>query len=350
MSSLPELTGKRAFVTGITGQDGSYLAELLLAKGYEVWGLIRRSSVTNTQRIQHLVDDPDIGEKRLHLLSGDLGDASSLYNAVKISTPHEVYNLAAQSHVKVSFETPDYTADVTGVAALRLLQAMRDCGVDARFYQASSSELFGKVKETPQTESTPFHPRSPYAVAKAFAFYATQNYRESYGMFAVNGILFNHESPRRGENFVTRKITKAVGRIVAGLQKELKLGNLDAQRDWGYAEDYVNAMWLMLQAEQPEDFIIATGKTHSVRDFCEAAFRHVELPLTWKGTGVDEVGLGPDGQVLIRIDPTFFRPAEVDTLIGDATLARKKLGWEPQVQFSQLVEMMVDSDRVVTEN
>jgi GDPmannose 4,6-dehydratase len=335
---------KKALITGITGQDGSYLAELLLEKGYEVWGVIRRSSSFNTGRIDHLYQDPHEPDVRLRLIYGDLGDASSINQVLKKVRPDEIYNLGAQSHVKVSFDVPEYTGDVTGLGAVRVLEAMRELGLDARFYQASSSELYGKVVETPQTETTPFYPRSPYAAAKAYAFYVTKNYRESYGMFAVNGILFNHESPRRGETFVTRKITRAAARIKRGLQKCLYLGNLDAKRDWGYAGDYVEAMWLMLQADKPDDYVIATGETHSVREFCEVTFDHIGLPVRWQGHGEQEKGVGPDGRTLIEVDPKYFRPAEVDLLLGDASKARKELGWQPRVGFAELARMMVDAD------
>ena len=339
---LPPATGRKALITGITGQDGSYLAEFLLAKGYEVWGLVRRSSTENTSRIAHLLG-PEIAA-RLHLCQGDLADTPSIYHALDQSRPDEVYNLAAQSHVHVSFECPEYTAEVTGLGTLRILDAIRQLGLTTRFYQASSSELFGKVVETPQKETTPFHPRSPYGCAKAFAFEITRNYRESYGLFAVNGILFNHESPRRGEMFVTRKITKAVAELKHGRIEPLTLGNLDSKRDWGFAGDFVEAMWLMLQADQPEDFVIATGETHTVREFCELAFQRAGLPLKWTGTGVDEKGIGPQGQTLVGISPQFFRPAEVDLLLGDATKARTSLKWQPKISFQQLVEMMVDAD------
>ncbi len=342
--SWPDPIGKRALLTGITGQDGSYLAELLLSKGYEVWGVVRRSSSINTARIDHIYQPPWAEDKRLNLVYGDLNDASSLNRILKTVRPDEVYNLGAQSHVKVSFEVPEYTAEVVGVGAVRLLEAMRELGLDARFYQASSSELFGRVVETPQTERTPFYPRSPYAAAKAYAFYITRNYREAYGMFATNGILFNHESPRRGETFVTRKITMAAARIKTGLQDCLYLGNLDAKRDWGFAGDFVDAMWRMLQVDQPDDFVVATGETHSVRQFCDAAFAHIELPLTWSGDSVEEIGTGPDGRVLVRVDPRYYRPSEVDVLLGDAAKARAELGWRPTTDFQQLVEMMVDAD------
>jgi GDPmannose 4,6-dehydratase len=312
---------RRALITGITGQDGSYLAELLLAKGYEVHGLVRRASTFNTERIDPIRD-------RLSLHYGDLVDSTSLHAVLKASQPDEVYNLAAQSHVRVSFEMPEYTCDVTGAGVGRLLEAMRTIGTKARFYQASSSELFGKVKETPQTEATPFHPRSPYAAAKAYAYYLTVNYREAHGMFACNGLLFNHESPRRGENFVTRKITRAVGRIAAGTQKKVALGNLDAERDWGFAGDYVLAMWQMLQQPEPDDFVIATGETHSVKELLEVAFSRAGL----------------DWQEHVESEERHLRPAEVDRLLGDASKARRVLGWTPKVSFRELIEMMVDSD------
>jgi GDPmannose 4,6-dehydratase len=312
---------KRALITGITGQDGSYLAEFLLAKGYEVHGLVRRSSSFNTGRIDPIRD-------QLHLHYGDLVDSTSLHAVIGAVQPHEVYNLAAQSHVRVSFEMPEYTCDVTAAGVGRLLEALRVSGVKARFYQASSSELYGKVRETPQTERTPFHPRSPYAAAKAYGYYLTQNYREAYDMFCSNGLLFNHESPRRGENFVTRKITRAVGRIVAGTQKKLALGNLDAKRDWGFAGDFVEAMWHMLQLEKPDDFVVATGETHSVREFLDVAFGRVNLD--WKD--------------FVATDERFMRPAEVELLLGDPTKAKKAFGWTPKVTFRQLVEMMVDAD------
>jgi GDPmannose 4,6-dehydratase len=343
-TAYPPLSGQRAFLTGITGQDGSYLAELLLAKGYEVWGMVRRSSSFNRGRIDPLYQDPAIHEMRLHLVYGDLNDASSINRILQTVQPHEIYNLGAQSHVKVSFEVPEYTAEVTGLGTVRLLEAMRELGLTARFYQASSSELYGQVVETPQTERTPFYPRSPYAAAKAYAFYITRNYREAYGIFAVNGILFNHESPRRGEAFVTRKITRAAARIRAGRQAQVALGNLDARRDWGFAGDYVEAMWRMLQAARPDDYVIATGETHSVREFCELAFAHAGLPLTWQGRGAAEQGLGPDGVARVVIDPRYFRPTEVDLLQGDASKARRELGWSPTVTFRQLVELMVDAD------
>lgn len=319
---------RKALITGITGQDGSYLAELLLEKGYEVHGVIRRSSSFNTQRIDHLYQDPHDPQARLFLHYGDLSDGSVLNRLLREIRPDEVYNLAAQSHVRTSFDLPEYTADVSGLAAVRLLEAMRETGISPRFYQASSSELYGEVVEVPQKESTPFNPRSPYACAKAYAFYITKNYREAYGLFAVNGILFNHESPRRGETFVTRKITRAVSRIKLGLQDALYLGNLDAKRDWGYAPEYVDAMWRMLQQDEPEDYVVATGETHSVREFLEEAFGCVDL----------------DFQDFVRMDPRYLRPAEVDLLIGDPSKAREKLGWEPKVTFQDLVRIMMDAD------
>jgi GDPmannose 4,6-dehydratase len=343
MPRWPDKCGRKAFITGITGQDGSYLAELLLSKGYEVWGMIRRSSSFNTARVDHIYQDPHQHDVRLRLVYGDLTDASSLNRILKMVRPSEIYNLGAQSHVKVSFDVPEYTAESTGIGTVRLLEAMRELDLDARFYQASSSELYGRVVESPQSETTPFYPRSPYAAAKAYAFYITRNYREAYGMFAVNGILFNHESPRRGETFVTRKITRAAARIAAGLQDKLFLGNLDAKRDWGYAPDYVEAMWRMLQAREPEDYVIATGETHTVREFCERAFARVGLPLVWKGEGIDEKGMCR-GRALVEIDSRYFRPTEVDLLLGDASKARRLLGWKPAVTFVQLVEIMVDGE------
>jgi len=340
----PDLNGRRALITGITGQDGSYLAEFLLSKGYEVWGVVRRSSSITTWRIDHLYEPPWKKHRRLNLVYGDLNDASSLNRILKMVRPDEIYNLGAQSHVKVSFEIPEYTVEVVGVGTVRLLEAMRELGLDARFYQASSSELYGKVVESPQTESTPFYPRSPYAAAKAYAYYITRNYREAYGIFATNGILFNHESPRRGETFVTRKITMAAARIKAGLQDTLYLGNLDAARDWGFAGDYVQAMWMMLQDSEAEDYVIATGETHTVREFCELAFNRVGLPLTWKGEGLEERGLGPEGRVLVGINERYFRPAEVEYLLGDPAKARERLGWGPSTRFKDLVGMMVDAD------
>jgi GDPmannose 4,6-dehydratase len=321
---------KRAFITGITGQDGSYLTELLLAKGYEVHGMIRRSSSFNTQRIDHLYQDPHIMGVRLFLHYGDLADASRLSKLLYELKPDEVYHLGAQSHVRVSFDVPEYTGDVTGIGTIRMLEAIREAGLDnrIRFYQASSSELYGKVRETPQRETTPFHPRSPYGCAKLYSYWATVNYREAYRMHASNGILFNHESPRRGATFVTRKITMAAARIKHGLQECLYLGNLEARRDWGFAGDYVEAMWLMLQQEQPDDYVIATGETHSVQEFCQEAFQQVGL----------------DWQRYVRHDPRYERPSEVDLLLGDATKARRVLNWQPRVTFRELTRMMVEAD------
>jgi len=341
---LPPRTGRKALITGITGQDGSYLAELLIAKGYEVHGMVRRSSSSNTSRIQHLCQEPREPDIRLHLVDGDLADTSSITHLIRRIRPDEVYNLGAQSHVQVSFSMPEYTGDVTGLGAVRLLEAIREHHPSARFYQASSSEIFGKVQETPQTENTPLYPRSPYAAAKAYAFHMTRTYREAYGMFAVNGILFNHESPRRGETFVTRKISLAAAAIRRGTQDCLYLGNLDSRRDWGFAGDYVEAMWLMLQVPTPEDLVIATGEMHTVREFCEIAFARAGLPLVWQGTGLDETGRTRDGRVVVRVDPRYFRPAEVDLLCGNAARARTFLGWTPRVPFVDLVHMMVDHD------
>jgi GDPmannose 4,6-dehydratase len=319
---------KRALITGITGQDGSFLTELLLEKGYEVYGIIRRSSSFNTDRIDHLYQDPHEPGTRLRLVYGDLNDSSSLNTVLRQTSPDEIYNLGAQSHVRVSFDVPEYTAEVTGLGTVRILEAIRETGIKPKFYQASSSELFGKVLETPQTERTPFYPRSPYGCAKAYAYYITVNYRESYDLFACNGILFNHESERRGETFVSRKITRAATRIKLGLQDKLYLGNLDARRDWGYAGDYVEAMWLMMQAEEPDDYVIATGETHSVREFLDEAFGLLDID--WKEH--------------VDIDPRYYRPTEVDLLLGDAGKARQKLGWEPKVSFKELVRVMVEHD------
>ena len=319
---------KRALITGITGQDGSYLTELLLEKGYQVFGIVRRSSSFNTDRIDHLYQDPHEPGARLRMFYGDLNDSSSLNTILRNTKPDEIYNLGAQSHVRVSFDVPEYTADVTGLGTVRILEAIRDTGIKPKFYQASSSELFGRVREVPQTELTPFYPRSPYACAKAYAYHITVNYRESYNLFACNGILFNHESERRGETFVSRKITRAATRIKLGLQKKLYLGNLDARRDWGYAKDYVEAMWLMLQAEEPDDFVIATGENYSVRDFLSEAFSYLDL----------------DWEEFVETDPRYYRPAEVDLLLGDSSKARRVLGWEPKVSFKELVRLMVDHD------
>jgi GDPmannose 4,6-dehydratase len=341
---------KKALITGITGQDGSYLAELLLGRGYEVWGIIRRSSSFNTARIDHLYKDPHVVDSHFHLVYGDLADASSINWHLKVIRPDEIYNLAAQSHVKVSFDIPEYTSDVTGLGTVRILEAMRELNLECKFYQASSSELYGKVIETPQSETTPFYPRSPYACAKAYGFYITRNYREAYGMFAVNGILFNHESPRRGPTFVTRKITRAVAAICHGIQDRLYLGNLDAKRDWGYAKDYVEAMWQIMQQEKPDDYVVATGEAHSVREFCKIAFEHAGLPLRWEGTGTEEIGYGPDGSVLVEIDPKYYRPAEVDLLLGNTAKIQREIGWKPKVKFNELVTMMVDADMQSIEN
>src|SRR5882762_1487929 len=319
---------KKALITGITGQDGSYLAELLLGKGYEVHGIIRRASTFNTGRLEHIYSDPHLSKTALRLHYGDLSDASSLSRLIGKIMPEEIYNLAAQSHVRVSFDGPEYTTDITGTGTVRLLEAIRETGITPRFYQASSSEMFGKVQEVPQTETTPFYPRSPYGCAKVYSYWITVNYRESYGLHASNGILFNHESPRRGETFVTRKITRAVAHIQARLQDKLFLGNIEAKRDWGYAKEYVEAMWLMLQQDKPEDYVIATNETHSIREFLDAAFGHVDLD--WKKH--------------VEIDPRYYRPAEVDLLIGDYKKARRELGWEPKTKFADLVKLMVEAD------
>ena len=336
-----------ALITGITGQDGAYLAEFLLDKGYEVHGIKRRSSLFNTGRIDHLYWDPHEENVKLHLHYGDLTDSTNLIRIIQEVQPDEIYNLAAQSHVKVSFETPEYTANSDALGTLRLLEAIRILGLEkkTRFYQASTSELYGKVAEIPQTEKTPFNPRSPYAAAKLYAYWITVNYREAYGMFASNGILFNHESPVRGEPFVTRKITHAAARIKLGLQKKVFLGNLDAKRDWGHARDYVEAMWRILQHDEPDDFVIATGETHSVREFVELAFAATGFHIQWQGFGVDEKGIDAEtGQTLVEVDPRYFRPTEVDLLLGDATKAKEKLGWEPRTSFKQLVREMVQED------
>ncbi len=336
---------KRALITGITGQDGSYLAELLLTKGYEVHGVVRRSSSFNTQRIDSVYQDPQQKNRSLILHYGDLNDASSINRILRVVNPDEIYNLGAQSHVKVSFDTPDYTGEVTGLGATRLLEAVRELQFRPRVYQASSSEMFGNVAQAPQSERTAFQPRSPYGAAKLYAYWITVNYREAHGLHTSNGILFNHESPRRGETFVSRKITRAVGRIHQGLQDRLFLGNLDAKRDWGYARDYVEAMWLMLQQDEPDDYVIATGETHSVREFCELAFTRLGMDVEWQGSGLNERGIDrTTGRVLVEIDPRYLRPSEVDLLLGDATKARVKLGWTPRTTFGQLVDMMVDHD------
>ncbi len=338
---------KKALITGVTGQDGAYLAELLLDKGYEVHGIKRRSSLFNTDRIDHLYQDPHEPNPRFILHHGDLTDSSSLTRIMQQVQPDEIYNLAAQSHVAVSFEEPEYTANSDALGTLRLLEAIRILGLEkkTRFYQASTSELYGKVQEMPQRETTPFYPRSPYAAAKLYAYWITVNYREAYGIYACNGILFNHESPIRGETFVTRKITRAIARIKLGLQDRLYLGNLDAKRDWGHARDYVFMQWLMLQQEQPEDFVIATGKQYSVRDFVDVAAEAIGLAIRWEGEGVDEKGYEKStGECIVSIDPRYFRPTEVETLLGDPSKAREKLRWEPKVQFEQLITEMVESD------
>lgn len=337
---------KRALITGITGQDGAYLAELLLKKGYEVHGIKRRASLFNTDRIDHLYQDPHVSQRNFILHYGDMTDSSSLVRIVQQVLPDEIYNLAAQSHVAVSFEEPEYTANSDALGTLRLLEAIRILGLESqtRFYQASTSELYGLVQETPQKETTPFYPRSPYAVAKLYAYWITVNYREAYGMYACNGILFNHESPVRGETFVTRKITRALARIKLGLQECLYLGNLDAKRDWGHAKDYVEMQWLMLQQEKPEDFVIATGEQHSVRDFVDAAAHELGLPIRWEGSGIDERGYAESGKAIVMVDARYFRPTEVETLLGDPSKAKSVLGWAPRVKFGELVAEMVRED------
>lgn len=336
---------KKALITGITGQDGSYLAELLLEKGYEVHGIVRRSSTFNTDRIDHIFKDTHEEDTRLFLHFGDLSDASNISRLLEKIQPDEIYHLGAQSHVRVSFDIPEYTGDVTGLGTLRILDAIRDAGIKTKFYQASSSEMFGLVQAVPQTEETPFYPRSPYGVAKVYAYWITKNYRESYGLFACNGILFNHESPRRGETFVTRKVTRGLTRIKLDIEDTLYIGNLDAKRDWGYAKDYVEGMWLMLQQDKPDDYVLATNETHTVREFIEVASKRLGFDLEWSGEGIDEIGTDKKtGKVIIRIDPYYFRPAEVDLLIGDSSKAKKKMGWEPKVKFEELVEIMVDAD------
>jgi len=345
---------KRALITGITGQDGSYLAELLLSKGYEVHGLIRRSSTFNTERIDHIYKDPHDPQIKLFLHYGDLNDSGQFGNLIYNLQPDEIYHLGAQTHVRVSFDMPEYTGNITGLGTTRLLEAIRRSGIKTRFYQASSSEMFGSSLP-PQNEETPFRPRSPYGAAKLYAYWLVKNYRDGYGLFAVNGILFNHESPRRGETFVTRKITRAIARIKYGLQDKLYLGNLEAERDWGYAGDFVEAMWLMLQEDEPDDYVIATGESHSVREFSHLAFAHAGIELEWKGEGIQEKGivgsLSPAmasvlrlGETIIEIDPRYFRPTEVERLMGDYSKARRKLGWEPKVRFRELIKMMVDAD------
>lgn len=336
---------KTALITGITGQDGSYLAELLLEKGYEVHGIIRRSSSFNTGRLEHLYQDPHADNRRIILHYGDVTDASNLSRLMATVKPAEVYHLAAQSHVKVSFEMPEYTADVDALGTLRLLDAIKESGGSTRFYQASTSELYGKVQEVPQRETTPFYPRSPYGVAKLYAYWITVNYREAYGLHASNGILFNHESERRGKTFVSRKVTRAAARIKSGLQQKLYLGNLDAQRDWGYAPEYVEAMWRMLQQPEPDDYVIATGHTHSVRKLASVAFQHVGISLEWHGAAAEERGVdSATGKTLVEIDPRYYRPTEVDLLVGDASKARDKLGWQALTSFEELVTRMVDHD------
>ena len=337
---------KKALITGITGQDGAYLAELLLEKGYEVHGIKRRASLFNTDRIDHLYQDPHVDNRRLVLHYGDMTDSTNLIRIIQTVQPDEIYNLAAQSHVAVSFETPEYTANADAIGPLRILEAIRILGLEkkTRFYQASTSELYGLVQEIPQKETTPFYPRSPYAVAKLYAYWITVNYREAYGIYGCNGILFNHESPLRGETFVTRKITRALARIKLGLQDCLYLGNLDSLRDWGHARDYVEMQWLLMQQEQPEDWVIATGIQHSVRDFVNAAAEELGMKIDWQGSGIDETGTDQSGRVIVKVDPRYFRPTEVETLLGDPGKAREKLGWTPKISFKELVAEMVRED------
>ncbi len=337
---------KRALITGVTGQDGAYLAELLLSKGYEVHGIKRRTSLFNTNRVDHLYEDPHEAGRRFILHHGDLTDSSVLIRIVQAVKPDEIYNLGAQSHVKVSFEEPEYTANSDALGPLRLLEAIRITGLEkaARFYQASTSELYGLVRETPQKETTPFYPRSPYAVAKLYAYWITVNYREAYGIYACNGILFNHESPQRGETFVTRKITRALGRIKVGLQNRLYLGNMDALRDWGHARDYVEMQWLMLQQKEPKDYVIATGEQHSVREFVELAASFLDMQIAWEGSGAEAQGLDRAGNVIVSVDPRYYRPTEVENLLGDASKARRELGWTPRTSFRDLVKEMVEED------
>jgi len=337
---------KIALITGVTGQDGAYLAEFLLQKGYIVHGVKRRSSLFNTARIDRLIEASSRGECEFHFHHGDMTDSSSLFHIVQKTQPDEIYNLAAQSHVAVSFEEPEYTANADGTGVLRILEAIRSLGLEkkTRFYQASTSELFGKVQEVPQTEKTPFYPRSPYAVAKMYAYWITVNYREAYGIYACNGILFNHESPLRGETFVTRKITRALARISLGTQDCLYLGNMDAKRDWGHAKDYVRMQWLMLQQEEADDFVIATGEQYSVREFVEIGCQKLGMSVTWQGAGVDEKGYDANGQCIVAVDPQYFRPTEVETLLGDASKAKQLLGWEPEISFDELVTEMVEYD------
>ncbi len=344
---------KTALITGVTGQDGSYLAELLLQKGYEVHGVKRRASSLNSQRIDHLYVDPHVPDARFHLHYGDMTDSTNLLRIVQQTQPDEIYNLAAQSHVRVSFETPEYTANADAVGTLRMLEAIRILGLleKTRFYQASTSELFGQSADAPQSETTRFYPRSPYGAAKLYGYWITINYREAYGLYGCNGILFNHESERRGETFVSRKITRVVSRIARGMETTLYLGNLEAKRDWGHAEEYVEGMWRMLQQPEPDDYVLATGKTHTVREFAEAAFRQVGVELAWRGSGVDEEGLdAKTGEVRVRIDPRLYRPTEVDLLLGDPTKAREKLGWEAKVSFQELVDRMMQNDLALLEN
>jgi GDPmannose 4,6-dehydratase len=336
---------KKAFITGITGQDGSYLAELLLKKGYEVHGLIRRASTFNTGRIDHLYTDPHVHGVKLFLHFGDLSDSSNISRLLEKIQPDEIYNLGAQSHVRVSFDMPEYTADVTGIGALRLLDAIREAKIKTKFYQASSSEMFGKAVELPLKETSAFHPRSPYGCAKVMAYWFTKNYREAYDIFAVNGILFNHESPRRGQTFVTRKITRGLAQIKLGKTDKIFLGNLDSKRDWGHAEDYVRGMWQMLQTPEPDDYLLATGEMHSVREFAEIAAKHFGFDLIWQGKGLEEKGIDKNtGKVIIEIDPKYFRPAEVDVLLGDPAKAKAKLGWEPKISFAELIKEMCETD------
>jgi len=352
LSRLGVTVVKTAFITGVTGQDGAYLAEFLLEKGYHVHGLKRRASSFNTDRIDHLYQDPHEEDVRFSLHYGDLTDSTNLIRIIQEIQPDEIYNLAAQSHVAVSFETPEYTANSDALGTLRLLEAIRILGLEekTRFYQASTSELFGKVQETPQTETTPFYPRSPYAVAKLYSYWITVNYREAYNMYCCNGILFNHESPVRGETFVTRKITRALARIKLGLQKDIFLGNLNSKRDWGHAKDYVRMQWLMLQQQAPEDFVIATGVQHSVREFVEIAAAELGMSIAWQGEGLDEIGIEKkSGKTIVRVDPRYFRPTEVETLLGDPAKAKQELGWEPNITFEQLVQEMVVEDLKLAE-
>ncbi|PIR95911.1 MAG: GDP-mannose 4,6-dehydratase [Candidatus Doudnabacteria bacterium CG10_big_fil_rev_8_21_14_0_10_42_18] len=336
---------KKALITGITGQDGSYLAELLLKKDYEVHGIIRRASTFNTERVNHIFEDPHKKDKRFILHYGDLSDSSNLSRLIESVNPDEIYHLGAQSHVKVSFEIPEYTADIDGLGTLRLLDAIRETRIKTRFYQASSSEMFGKVRETPQNENTPFYPRSPYGVSKVFAYWIAKNYGESYGLYVCNGILFNHESPRRGETFVTRKITRGLARIKLGRQNKIYLGNLEAKRDWGYAPEYVEGMWLMMQQAKGDDFILATGENHSVREFTEESAKILGFNLAWEGEGLNEKGIDKKtNKIIVEIDPNYFRPAEVDALIGDYSKAKKLIGWEPKVKFKELVQIMTEAE------